>query len=157
MHATRHTRDMLRGKAQTVRGIVDPATLGPTLMHEHVLWDITPPRLAARNDFGPEITLENHWAYSYGEMLAPRNFQLHDVAVAIDEVRRLREVGGSTVVELSCGGLKPVSPWQKGVLARPEMTFETDRLENAYNEHTYFSKEAASGGAGVGGGGCGCN
>jgi len=107
MDATRHTRDMLRGKAQTVRGVVDPATLGPTLMHEHVLWDITPPKLAARNDFGPEITLENHWAYSYGEMLAPRNFQLHDVAVAIDEVRRLREVGGSTVVELSCGGLKP--------------------------------------------------
>ncbi|MBM3628806.1 MAG: aryldialkylphosphatase, partial [Alphaproteobacteria bacterium] len=98
---------MLRGKAQTVRGVVDPATLGPTLMHEHVLWDITPPKLAARNDFGPEITLENHWAYSYGEMLAPRNFQLHDVAVAIDEVRRLREVGGSTIVELSCGGLKP--------------------------------------------------
>jgi hypothetical protein len=57
----------------------------------------------------------------------------------------------------ACGGLQPVNPWQKGVLARPEMTFETDRLENAYNEHTYFSKEAASGGAGVGGGGCGCN
>ena len=86
---------------------VDPATLGPTLMHEHVLWDITPPKLAARNDPGPEITLENHWAYAYGEFLAPRNFQLHDVAVAIDEVRRLREVGGSTIVELSCGGLKP--------------------------------------------------
>ena len=107
MDATRHTRDMLRGKAQTVLGIVDPGTLGPTLMHEHVLWDITPPKLAARNDFGPEVTLENHWAYAYGELQAPRNFQLHDVAVAIDEVRRLREVGGSTVVELSCGGLKP--------------------------------------------------
>ncbi len=103
----RHTRDALRGRAQTVRGIVDPATLGPTLMHEHVLWDITPPKLAALNDPGPEITLENTFAYSYGELIAPRNLQLHDVAIAIDEVRRLREVGGSTIVELSCGGLKP--------------------------------------------------
>lgn len=51
----------------------------------------------------------------------------------------------------------PVQPWQKGVLARPEMTFETDKLEARYVEHTYFSKEAASGGSGVGGGGCGCN
>ena len=103
----RHTRADLRGRAQTVRGIVDPATLGQTLMHEHVLWDITPPKLYELNDHGPEITLENAFAYNYGEILAPRNLQLHDVAIAIDEVRRMREVGGSTIVELSCGGLKP--------------------------------------------------
>lgn len=103
----RHTRAELRGRAQTVRGIVDPATLGQTLMHEHVLWDITPPKLYALNDHGPEITLENAFAYNYGEILAPRNLQLHDVAIAIDEVRRMRDVGGSTIVELSCGGLKP--------------------------------------------------
>lgn len=52
---------------------------------------------------------------------------------------------------------KPVQPWQKGTLAKAEMTFDNDHLENRYNEHTYFSKEAASGGSGVGGGGCGCN
>jgi hypothetical protein len=51
----------------------------------------------------------------------------------------------------------PVQPWQKGVLARPEMTFDNDHLEARYIEHTYFSKEDAAGGAGVGGGGCGCN
>lgn len=74
-------------------------------------------------------------------------------------MRALRLAGllAACALLCACGGIKPVSPWQKGVLARPEMTFETDRLENAYNEHTYFSKEAASGGAGVGGGGCGCN
>jgi hypothetical protein len=37
------------------------------------------------------------------------------------------------------------------------MSFESDRLDANFTEHTYFSKEAASGGAGVGGGGCGCN
>ena len=56
-----------------------------------------------------------------------------------------------------CSLITPVSPWQKGTLARPEMTFEWDRLDSDYIEHTYSSKEGASGGAGVGGGGCGCN
>lgn len=56
-----------------------------------------------------------------------------------------------------CSPLKPVQPWEKGVLSRPEMTFEADRLESGFVEHTYFSKEASSGGSGVGGGGCGCN
>ena len=56
-----------------------------------------------------------------------------------------------------CSIITPVKPWEKGFLARPEMTFETDRLDAGFTEHVYFSKEAASGGAGVGGGGCGCN
>lgn len=56
-----------------------------------------------------------------------------------------------------CASIEPVQPWEKGVLSRPEMTFDVDRLDAAFTEHIYFSKEAASGGAGVGGGGCGCN
>ena len=50
-----------------------------------------------------------------------------------------------------------VQPWEKATLARPEMTFEGDKLDNAFTEHIYSSKEGASGGSGVGGGGCGCN
>lgn len=61
------------------------------------------------------------------------------------------------VLLAGCSGLAPVQPWEKGVLARPSMTFDADRLDSAYVEHTYSSKEGASGGAGVGGGGCGCN
>ena len=57
----------------------------------------------------------------------------------------------------SCASMQHVEPWQKGYLARPEMTFAGDKLDVAYTEHTYFSKEAASGGGGVSGGGCGCN
>lgn len=56
-----------------------------------------------------------------------------------------------------CSFIEPVSPWQKGNLARPEMTFEGDALETKFLEHIYQSKENASGGLGVGGGGCGCN
>lgn len=53
--------------------------------------------------------------------------------------------------------LTPVKAWEKGVLARPEMTFEFDRMDSAFVEHTYASKEAASGGSSAAGGGCGCN
>ena len=50
-----------------------------------------------------------------------------------------------------------VQPWEKGNLANKEMAFDPDTLETRFADHTYFSKEGASGGAGVGGGGCGCN
>jgi hypothetical protein len=56
-----------------------------------------------------------------------------------------------------CAGIGDVKPWEKGLLAKPEMSFDSDRLETLLSEHTYASKEAASGGNGVGGGGCGCN
>lgn len=56
-----------------------------------------------------------------------------------------------------CANEPPVRPWEKGVLSKPEMGFGQDRLDAQLSDHTYFSKEAASGGSGVGGGGCGCN
>ncbi|MRX08249.1 DUF4266 domain-containing protein [Pseudoduganella sp. FT25W] len=58
---------------------------------------------------------------------------------------------------LLCGCATAVQPWERGTLARPEMTFNSDALERKFAEHIYSSKEAAAGGAGVGGGGCGCN
>lgn len=61
------------------------------------------------------------------------------------------------VLLAACGSIQNVQPWEKGNLAKKEMTFDLDSLENAYIEHTYFSKEGASGGSGVSGGGCGCN
>jgi hypothetical protein len=54
----------------------------------------------------------------------------------------------------ACG---TVQPWEKGNLAKHEMTFDGDPLDAKFAEHIYASKEAASKGAGVGGGGCGCN
>lgn len=50
-----------------------------------------------------------------------------------------------------------VEPWQRDVLARPEMSLDAYPLEAAMDDHVYFSKEASSGGRGFGGGGCGCN
>jgi hypothetical protein len=57
----------------------------------------------------------------------------------------------------ACGSLPKVEAWQKGDLARPSMALDPDPVEGMLAQHTYQSKEAASGGFGVGGGGCGCN
>lgn len=50
-----------------------------------------------------------------------------------------------------------VQPWERDLLARPAMALTVSPLEAAADDHTYFSKEAATGGRSFGGGGCGCN
>jgi len=50
-----------------------------------------------------------------------------------------------------------VQPWERDLLAKPEMQLIADPIEAALDDHIYFSKEASSGGRGFGGGGCGCN
>lgn len=63
----------------------------------------------------------------------------------------------------ACSGLPTqmqalgVQPWERDILARPNMQLDAAPLDSAFDEHIYFSKEAASGGRGFGGGGCGCN
>lgn len=56
-----------------------------------------------------------------------------------------------------CASLGNVLPWEKGTLARSEMTFGDGHMFTRFDDHIYTSREASSGGAGVGGGGCGCN
>ena len=54
-------------------------------------------------------------------------------------------------------GCTTVKPWERSTLADYTMRGDRDPLTIANDEHTFFSREAASGGRGVGGGGCGCN
>jgi phosphotriesterase-related protein len=96
-----------RGKVQTVRGLIAPETLAATLMHEHVLCDITPPSLAALNDPGPEITLENVWAINYGKVRHATKYRLDLIDIAVHEVEQMVASGGRSIVELTCGGLRP--------------------------------------------------
>ena len=60
---------------------------------------------------------------------------------------------------LCAGGcsVEQVHPWDRDLLAQPQMQLQPDPLDSYYNEHIYFSKEASFGGPGIGGGGCGCN
>lgn len=52
---------------------------------------------------------------------------------------------------------EPVKPWQKGILAKKQMSLQGDPIDGYVDEHIYFSKEGSTGGKSVGGGGCGCN
>jgi phosphotriesterase-related protein len=103
------TRDQLKGKIQTVLGLIEPQALGRTLMHEHVLCDIRPPATRTDNDLGPEITLENTWQINYGRGLkrAGRKYMLDLEDIATREVEMMKHDGGDAMVELSCGGLSP--------------------------------------------------
>jgi hypothetical protein len=77
--------------------------------------------------------------------------------------KRLILVLAIGVAGLSLGGcssmseIGKVNAWEKGNLAKHDMTFEGDALDSRFVQHIYGSKENASGGYGVGGGGCGCN
>lgn len=66
---------------------------------------------------------------------------------------------GIAVISLALSGCSSlgVQPWERDVLARPEMSLDAYPLDAAIDDHIYFSKEASSGGRGFGGGGCGCN
>ncbi len=55
---------------------------------------------------------------------------------------------------LGCAGVKP---WERDLLARPDMAWEPDGREATARSHVFFSKEASLEGGGAGGGGCGCN
>lgn len=58
---------------------------------------------------------------------------------------------------LSACSIEQVKPWERDLLAKPSMQLISDEVENALDEHIYFSKEASTGGSAIGGGGCGCN
>ena len=100
-----------KGRIQTVCGLMDPEDLGPTLMHEHILWDVTRPEVrwqAARDDTPPvTITLDNVWEVNRRSILDYGNQDNHDYAVALEELIRLKRDGGGAVVDLSNFGLKP--------------------------------------------------
>lgn len=50
-----------------------------------------------------------------------------------------------------------VKPWERETLSKSEMQFGIHSLEDSFDDHVYFSKEASSGGRSFSAGGCGCN
>ncbi len=72
-------------------------------------------------------------------------------------MRKLIAVAGALALSMALVGCGTVPAWQKGNLAKPEMAFDSDPLQTRFVEHTFHSKEGATGGTSVGGGGCGCN
>lgn len=122
----------LAGKIMTVSGAVEPAALGPTLMHEHLFWDefdglsadrvggpISPAIVRRMQERGwsiaetdadrrlfnrGEITLDVIDDMRRGKRVRANHFMLDEAAVA-DELARFQEVGGAAVVDLTPTGL----------------------------------------------------
>ena len=105
----------LRGKVQTVSGLIEPADLGATLMHEHLLWDIRTPAMQASEDQGPPLCPCTYFDINYGSVKSPNNLVFFDHDVAIREVARMKQDGGQAIVELSVGGLKPDPDGMKAI------------------------------------------
>src|SRR5690606_32558764 len=83
--------------------------LGPTLMHEHVFIDLTPPplRLSPPPVQEEEINLCNCFGIAYGQKPFMRNYRLDETEVAIAELMEMKAAGGRALVDLTVGGLNP--------------------------------------------------
>ena len=65
-------------------------------------------------------------------------------------------LGGAAILAGGCASIG-AKPWEHDLLAEQAMQLDAYPLENASDDHIYFSKEASSGGRSFAGGGCGCN
>jgi phosphotriesterase-related protein len=102
-------------KAMTVSGPVDVESLGLTLPHEHVIFDITcffetdEPAFTAGPSVAPwkqglarlGVSLETIGELRRDPMLIRDNLLLDDEDVAVRELAMFREAGGGTVVDVS--------------------------------------------------------
>ncbi|CAG1022964.1 hypothetical protein MTYM_02101 [Methylococcales bacterium] len=58
---------------------------------------------------------------------------------------------------LSCQACTKVMPWERGTLAKKEMSTNPNPNLSRIRDHIFSSKESSQGGHNGGGGGCGCN
>jgi hypothetical protein len=54
-------------------------------------------------------------------------------------------------------GCVRVQPWERGTLAKKEMSMNPNPNLSKFRDHVFNSKESSIGGHTGGGGGCGCN
>jgi len=98
------------GRVQTVLGLVDPKDLGITLIHEHLLLDMSAwfvePTLASEKALAYQpISMENlHWLH-YHPSSNRDNLRMLDEEVAIKEALRYKYAGGKTIVDVTNIGL----------------------------------------------------
>ena len=91
----------------TVLGPVDPGTIGPVLMHEHVLWDLTPPGRRGTGEPEADITLETAFDAGYRPGHYHGNHRMQDRTWAAAELGWFGAAGGGTIVDVTTGGIAP--------------------------------------------------
>ncbi|MBV6522453.1 MAG: hypothetical protein MNPFHGCM_02601 [Gemmatimonadaceae bacterium] len=106
----------LAGKIQTVLGPVDPSTIGPTLMHEHIFIEFQNPRSRSNSSaaaatseeplpFEQPITMGDLYAVRYGWGAVRGTDFLGDFDEMFREVMEFRKFGGQAIVDVSSIGL----------------------------------------------------
>lgn len=104
------TKENPRGKVQTVTGLIDPDDLGITLMHEHLLTDLSvffqePEDATSRELAHQTLGLENlHWV-RYNFFTNVDNLRFTDEKLMTREAWRFKTAGGKSIVEMSNIGL----------------------------------------------------
>ncbi len=129
----------MTGKVQTVLGAVEPAALGQTMTHEHLLLDITPPE--RREIPGEPIRLDNVGDNRRHPGWNPHNARLTSEADAINEVHRFKAAGGGTIVEASSIGL---SRNPQGLKRIAQATRVHVVMGASYYVHHYHPPEVAT-------------
>lgn len=98
------------GRVMTVLGPVKAADLGTTLMHEHILNDVTcwwnEPKEPERAALGTcPVSIEILGELRMDPFANRHNCALDDEALAIAELKPVAALGGRTVVDPSCRGI----------------------------------------------------
>ena len=98
------------GRAQTVLGPVDADTLGPTIMHEHLL--LYAAHIAKQPAAEPEhtlfhapVALDVLGRIRYGKLVTLDNCRLTSEQTAIDETLLFSRAGGRTIVDATSIGI----------------------------------------------------
>ncbi len=97
-------------KVLTVQGPIEPAKVGITTTHEHLLIDflctfVEPKEASARKYMDEKVSLENLWWVRYYWNGSRDNHQMLDLDTAISEAREYYTAGGSTIVDVTSIGL----------------------------------------------------
>ena len=103
-------QDDRTGKVQTVLGLIEPAQLGVTLTHEHLLVDLTVLReeaaeATAKAIFQKPVSQETLGYIRYYDAPSLDNAQLLDVDTAIEEAMLYKAHGGSSLVDATSIGI----------------------------------------------------
>ena len=98
------------GEVMTVLGPVPASSLGMTLMHEHLLFNLEtylhePPEKADVPLMERPLSLEHLWWVREHPMASRHNLYQTDAALAAEEAMLFKAAGGSTIVEVSSIGL----------------------------------------------------
>jgi phosphotriesterase-related protein len=102
--------EYVQGKVQTVLGVIEPAKVGITSAHEHILFDMVdvwraPDPASERGLAFGKVNIDNLGIVRANPGAIRDNMCQTDESLAISEVQRFKYAGGGTLVELSQRGL----------------------------------------------------